>query len=57
MDVSKIMSENFDMILNRDKNLGKISEMSTNLKDNSKKVKHPLYRCLPDVYLPLLSIV
>jgi len=48
MDVSKIMSENFDMILNRDKNLGKISEMSTNLKDNSKKVKYPLSRCLPD---------
>lgn len=38
MDVSKIMSENFDMILNRDKNLNKISEMATNLKDNSKKV-------------------
>ena len=39
MDVSKIMSENFDMILNRSKDLGKISEMSSNLKDNSKKVK------------------
>lgn len=38
MDVSKIMSENFDMILNRSKDLGKISEMSSNLKDNSKKV-------------------
>ena len=38
MDVSKIMSENFEMILNRDKNLHKISEMATNLKDNSKKV-------------------
>jgi hypothetical protein len=40
MDVSKIMSENFEMILNRDKNLQKISEMSSNLKDNSKRVSN-----------------
>ena len=32
------MHENFDMILNRDKNLNKISQMSSDLKDNSKKV-------------------
>ena len=33
------MHENFDMILNRDKNLSKISQMSSDLKDNSKKFK------------------
>lgn len=38
MDVSKIMSENFDMILNRDKNLNKISQMASDLKQNSSKV-------------------
>jgi len=41
------MHENFDMILNRDKNLNKISQMSSDLKDNSKKVfllyKYKLY--------------
>jgi hypothetical protein len=40
MDVSKIMSENFDMILNRTKDLNQISEMASNLKDNSKKVQY-----------------
>jgi len=38
MDIKSIMHENFDMILNRDKNLSKISQMSSDLKDNSKKV-------------------
>jgi sugar-specific transcriptional regulator TrmB len=38
MDIKSIMHENFDMILNRDKNLSKISQMSSELKDNSKKV-------------------
>lgn len=39
MDIKSIMHENFDMILNRDKNLSKISQMSSDLKDNSKKFK------------------
>ena len=39
MDIKNIMHENFDMILNRDKNLNKISQMSSELKDNSKKVR------------------
>ena len=38
LDIKNIMHENFDMILNRDKNLSKISQMSSELKDNSKKV-------------------
>lgn len=32
------MHENFDMILNRDKNLSKISQLSSDLKDSSSKV-------------------
>jgi vesicle transport protein SEC22 len=43
IDIKNIMHENFDMILNRDKNLSKISQMSSDLKDNSKKV---IYICL-----------
>ena len=39
LDIKSIMHENFDMILNRDKNLGKISQMSSDLKDNSKRFK------------------
>ena len=39
LDIKSIMHENFDMILNRDKNLNKISQMSADLKDNSKKFK------------------
>lgn len=38
MDIRNIMHENFDMVLNRDKNLNKITKMSSDLKDNSKKV-------------------
>jgi hypothetical protein len=32
------MSENFEMILNRGSSLSKLSELSTSLKDDSKKV-------------------
>lgn len=39
VDIKNIMHENFDMILNRDRNLSKISQMSSDLKDNSKKVR------------------
>ena len=39
LDVSKIMTESFEMILNRDKNLNKIGKLSSDLKDNSKKFK------------------
>lgn len=39
MDIKSIMHENFDMILNRDRNLSKISQMSSDLKDNSKKFR------------------
>jgi vesicle transport protein SEC22 len=39
MDIKQIMHENFDMVLNRDKNLSKISQMSSDLKDNSRKFK------------------
>ena len=38
LDVSKIISESFEMLLNRDKNLNKITQMSADLKDNSGKV-------------------
>jgi hypothetical protein len=40
VDIKNIMHENFDMILNRDRNLSKISQMSSDLKDNSKKVSN-----------------
>jgi hypothetical protein len=39
MDVSKIMSENFEMILNRDQNLKKISQLSSDLKYSSSQVR------------------
>lgn len=39
IDIKNIMHENFDLVLNRDKNLNKISQMSTDLKDNSRKVR------------------
>lgn len=42
VDIKNIMHENFDMILNRDRNLSKISQMSSDLKDNSKKVREML---------------
>ena len=38
MDVNKIMTESFDMLLNRDNNLNKIVSDSANLRDSSKDV-------------------
>ncbi len=38
MDVNKIMTESFDMLLNRDNNLNKIVNDSANLRDSSKDV-------------------
>ena len=38
MDVSKIMVESFDMLLNRDKNLQSLSDKATELKDGSANV-------------------
>ena len=38
MDVNKIMTESFDMLLNRDNNLNKIVTDSVNLRDSSKDV-------------------
>lgn len=38
------MSENFDMILNRDKNLQKISQLSSDLKENSGKVSQNWFK-------------
>jgi len=40
LDIKNIMHENFEMVLNRDKNLNKISKLSSDLKDNSKKVRN-----------------
>jgi hypothetical protein len=39
MDVSKIMVESFDMLLNRDKNLNQLSNKAADLKMNSAKLK------------------
>jgi vesicle transport protein SEC22 len=39
LDVSKIMSENFEMILNRGGSLNKLTELSSSLKEDSKKVR------------------
>ena len=38
MDVSKIMNESLEMILNRDKNLSKMSQISSDIKEDAKKV-------------------
>ena len=38
MDVNKIMTESFDMLLNRDKNLNQIVNDSANLRNDSKDV-------------------
>ena len=43
------MSENFDMILNRDKNLQKISKLSSDLKENSGKVRKGSIFSLQDI--------
>ena len=39
MDVSKIMSESFDMLLNRDRNLNQLIDKGTNLRDGSRRLK------------------
>ena len=39
MDVSKIMSESFDMLLNRDRNLNDLTTKSFELRDGSKSLK------------------
>jgi len=36
MDVSKIMSESFDMLLNRDRNLNDLTNKSFELRDGKK---------------------
>ena len=43
MDVNKIMTESFDMLLNRDKNLDKIVSDSRSLADSSKDVSELIY--------------
>ena len=43
MDVNKIMTESFDMLLNRDKNLDKIVSDSRSLADSSKDVSESIY--------------
>ena len=39
MDVNKIMTESFDMLLNRDKNLNQIVHESANLREDSKDLR------------------
>ena len=39
MDVKNIMSESFEMLLNRDKNLNKLTELGKNLSEDSRKMK------------------
>lgn len=39
VDVNKIMTESFDMLLNRDNNLNKISAQSQTLRDSSKDLR------------------
>ena len=38
-DVKNIMSESFDMLLNRDKNLSELSRLGENLSNDSSKMK------------------
>ena len=38
LDVSKIMSENFEMIFNRGKNMKQLSSLSTTLREDASKV-------------------
>ena len=40
MDVNKIMTESFDMLLNRDNNLNKIVSDSANLRESSQDVSN-----------------
>ena len=39
VDVKNIMSESFEMLLNRDKNLNKLTELGKSLSEDSKKMK------------------
>mmetsp|Transcript_16404 Transcript_16404/g.27790 ORF Transcript_16404/g.27790 Transcript_16404/m.27790 type:complete len:109 (+) Transcript_16404:295-621(+) len=39
VDVKSIMSESFEMLLNRDKNLNKLTELGKTLSEDSKKMK------------------
>ena len=39
MDVGKIMTESFDMLLNRDKNLTQLTDKASNLRDGSRRLK------------------
>ena len=39
IDVSKIMSENFEMVLNRGKDLNRVSEQATKLRESSQNIK------------------
>ena len=50
MDVSKIMSENFEMILKRGGNLNKLSQLSSSLKEDSKKVSYAIDRIIIKIH-------
>lgn len=39
LDVGKIMTESFDMLLNRDRNLHQLSDKASNLRDGSRRLK------------------
>jgi hypothetical protein len=39
MDVGKIMSESFEMLLNRDRNLNQLSDKASNLRQSSKDLR------------------
>ena len=39
VDVKNIMSESFEMLLDRDKNLNKLTELGKSLSEDSKKMK------------------
>ena len=59
MDVNKIMTESFDMLLNRDKNLNQIVHDSANLRNDSKDVSGPMGSfsvCSKKVFLKLGSV-
>ena len=43
-DVGKIMSENFEMLLNRGNSLNKLSALSSTLKEDSKKFKKDAHK-------------
>ena len=39
VDVKNIMNESFEMLLNRDKNLNKLTELGKSLSEDSRKMK------------------